>query len=835
MPNNDEAPSLSQSEGAPVQAQAAERSDNQLTGGISEGQQPLAPSAGILSAADDARRQDLLRAALSYARDHNWRVVPVRWVDQNGHCSCRKGASCTSPGKHPVPDAWQDVATTDADVIAYWWRPSPDNYVDTADWFPQANVGVVTGRGSGIFVLDADTYNGAEHTLGGYERRHGPLPPTRVQSTGSGGTHYFFQYPEGFEVRNSAKKVLGQGLDIRGANGFVVMPPSVSGSGPYEINPAHDIEVAPAPQWLLDIIKQHDRGQRGEASSSAEPVTGTGYARRYAEAALTAEAERVRGAEPGRRNDTLNEAAFSLGTLGGAGLLTEEAAWRTLHEAALACGLDDGEIRPTFSSGWRAGLEKPKVIQWRVLGTDWPIRPRTEIGNADRMADHFGDQLRWCPERATWMVYSAGCWTTGYRETGEWMAQQMMRRLEETEALMYDDEPETGPNGEALPSPRDEFIKWVRKNQTRSAVSAAARLAPGVPLMRISQQTFDADPYLLNCMNGVVDLRTGDLIPHDPEQRMTMQCPVAYDPSATAPRWEEFLAKVQPSEPIRAYLQRLAGYSATGSTAEQAFALHQGSGANGKSVFQEVLAHVLGTYAQTVPVATLMASTVDGAIPNDVARMVGKRWLVAAETKAGKALDEQKLKQLTGGDSISARFMRSEYFDFRPIGKIHMTTNHMPKVSDADAIWRRIHVIIWPVQIPEEERDGDLVSDLIKHEAPGILAWIVEGARSWCKERLCPPAEARDAKAAYRENEDIVKQFITECLLVVDPVAGAIGRSSREIWHQFKHWCEQNGHQSLPQRTLSSRIEKNGFTYVSSNGWRGFPGLQIQLDLQGGS
>jgi putative DNA primase/helicase len=282
---------------------------------------------------------------------------------------------------------------------------------------------------------------------------------------------------------------------------------------------------------------------------------------------------------------------------------------------------------------------------------------------------------------------------------------------------------------------------------------------------------------------------------------------------------------------MRAYLQRVAGYCATALTTEQVMFLWHGAGANGKSVAQAVLAHVLGAYAQTMPVSTLMASSVDDRIPNDVARMAGRRFMIASETKQGKSLDEQRMKALTGGDSIAARYMRAEWFEFKPVGKIQLTTNHLPRMSDDAATWRRIHLIPWPVVIPEAERDGGLQQNLIEQESPGILNWIIAGALAWGETGLEAPQGVLTAKEEYRVEEDIVGQFIAEMLDVVEPKNGVSGRDSAAIFSAYELWARTEGHKQearLPRRALTSRIQKHRFEYVRSNGWSGFPGLQVR-------
>jgi putative DNA primase/helicase len=792
--------------------------------------QDIPAATGPLSGEADERRKAIMRAAMDYAQ-RGWKVIPVHWVTDEGACSCRLAGNCKGPGKHPIHVNWPKVATSDTSVILDWWRQTAQ--LPARDWYPAANLGIVTGADSGIFALDNDEYAGGGLTLAKYARRHGEMPVTRVHQTGGGGQHLIFAHPR-FPIRNSARKRLGEGLDIRGEHGFVVAPPSVSVKGPYEVMPVHDIDPGPAPAWLLRLLEEEDHGQRGTLIAGAEPSAGTGIARRYSEAAMRKSAERMREAQPGTRNDVLNEVSFSLGTLGAAGLVTEESAWLAIHEAALSTGLDDAEIKRTFLNGWRAGLKEPRQIQWNVNG-DWPVRARTDIGMADRMADHFADVLRWCPERKTWMTYVNGVWISATPETGEWYAQHMVRRLIDTEGEAYDDEPGEQFNaaGEPEPaaSPRDDFIHWVNtKAHTIKAISAAARLGRGLPLMQISASGFDPDALYLNCLNGVADLVSGQLIQHDPELRMTLQCPVSYHPGATAPQWQAFLERVQPDPEIRAYLRRVCGYSITALTGEQVFFLHHGKGANGKSVLFDVVGRILGGYNQVVPVETLLATQIEGRVPNDVARMDGRRLLLASETKMGKQLDEAKLKQLTGGETITARYMRGEFFEFKPVGHIHLATNHLPRMSDDGATWRRLQLITWDVIIPEDERDPDLANRLYREEGEGILDWLIQGAREWRDMGLAVPASLRLAAQEYRDEEDFVAQFVKECMTTDLPVKnGRVASSVGEVWNFYNTWAEQRGAPAYKQIALTSRLKKI-LPHTRSNGWAGYTTAVINAE-----
>lgn len=836
MQGNEEGPAVT---GPPMEQDAAGASAEANTTAEEDasGTGTLIDYSGFsLGEEEEERRRTLCRAAGAYAH-RGWRVIPVRWVDENGVCSCQRGAECGSPGKHPVHDDWPDIATNDPAEAAFWWREPPSGQAE--EYWPRANIGLVTGPGSGIFVLDEDTYAGGELTLAGYERRHGDLPRTRIHYTGSGGRHYFWQYP-GFPVRNSAGKVLGAGLDIRGDRGFVVAPPSVSAKGAYEItNPAHDIDPAPAPEWLLALLESHAGQQSGLGSPTLDQAP-SGLVHAYVQAALDGESRTVREAPEGSRNDRLNTSAFALGTIGAHGLLDERTAFAALQDAALAAGLSPGEIGPTFRSGWSAGLASPREIHLNEIADPATSFSLDEIGLGQRLVHHSGAVLRWVDGWEEWRLYSAGAWRTRSQTEPERRALAMIVAMEATEAPAWDDTPQIGSDDKIVlnkdgdpVSPRSIFLEWVRRQRAWSKVQAAVKMGRTMPRMLALPEHFDADPMVMGFANGALDLRTGELRPHSPDEMLTMASPVSYSPDADQTPWLAYLEEVQPDPEMRGYLQRLSGYCLTGSIQEQAAILHWGTGANGKSVWLEVLAHVMGDYAQVVPASTLLAKPISH-IPNDIARMRGRRFLQISETPAGKRLDEEVLKGLTGGELITARFMRGEFFDFKPTGKINLVTNHLPHLSGSHAIWRRLHMLPWEVTIPAERQDRDLSRRLIAESAMGVAAWAVEGCLAWQRQGLCPPLRALDTKQQYREQEDILGQFVQDCIDIKHDTAGVVaGRSMPELFERWRYWCQSNGYREVgTQRTLCNRLKEKGYTYDNhDHKRRGFPQLQVRVDV----
>src|SRR6516164_7987677 len=789
-----------------------------------------------LNPAQEERRHILAQAALSYAQ-RGWKVIPVRWVDAEGHCTCKQGAGCPSAGKHPIHDGWPDLATDDPMEVASWWREPPDNGI-AEEWWPEANVGIVTGQISNVFVLDEDTYNGGEKTLDNYRVRHGDLPLTRIQVTGGGGRHYLWTYP-GFQIHNNVGRTLGQGLDIKGDRGFIVMPPSVSGKGPYLIeNPAHDIDPVPAPAWLLELLKAYTNQQRGIEGSPTD-LAPAALVSAYAQAALASETDTVRTAPVGARNERLNAAAFALGSLGGIGLIDEATARKALTDAALAAGLGAPEIAATFRSGWKSGLENPRTDLHLRGVTDQGFKfSQDEYGLGARMVYLYGAILKWIPGLQRWMLYMNGWWTSCKIDTANTFAIKMIDNLYDLGKEEYEEEPlqdgkggtEVNKDAEEL-TPREKFWEWTRKQRNKSRTINTTALFQMMEGGRIDADLFDSEDMKFVWANGLMDLTTGELGPHDPLVYSTMSSSIVYDPGADQSLWLKFLSEVMPDPEMRSYLQRISGYSLTGSTQEQAAVLHWGEGANGKSVWLEVMAYVAGSYAQVVPANTLLLKPV-GTIPNDVARMRGRRFLQVSETPQNKKLDEEVVKSLTGGELITARFMRGEFFDFKPTGKINLVTNHLPHLSPSHSIWRRLHIVPWEITIPEDEQDKELAKKIIQFNSPGVAAWAVQGCLEWQLRGLDPPPKAQASKKQYRHEENRLAQWLLDECDIVDSSPGVVvGRRVEDLYESWNHWYKrtQNTIFSGSQRSFTNMMKAEGYPYSNVNhDMRGFPGVQLK-------
>ncbi len=439
----------------------------------------------------------------------------------------------------------------------------------------------------------------------------------------------------------------------------------------------------------------------------------------------------------------------------------------------------------------------------------------TDMGNAERLVAHVGQDLRYVHLSETWFEWTGKRWQKD--ETGAAMRRACATiRAAALRADAVEEDKE-----------RARLLRHALKSESAARLHSMLRLATS--LLPVTPDQLDRSAWLLNCANGTLDLRTGELRPHDRADLLTRLAPVAYDGAATCPRWEAFLHQVMDgSEEMVAFLQRAVGYSLTGSTAEQVLFLLHGVGANGKSTFIETVRALLGDYSTQADFTTFLRQQGEG-VRNDVARLVGARFVSAVEAEGGKPLAEAMVKQLTGGDTVTARFLFKEFFEFTPVFKLWLAANSRPTVRGTDnGIWRRIRLVPFTVTIPAEERDRDLGRKLVA-ELPGILAWAVRGCLRWQAEGLGVPADVQAATEAYRDEMDVLGGFINECCVVR---AGAQATSA-DLYTAYTAWCEGNGERPVTRRKMGLRLSERGFERRRGTGgrhtWVGV-GLQARRD-----
>jgi putative DNA primase/helicase len=353
-------------------------------------------------------------------------------------------------------------------------------------------------------------------------------------------------------------------------------------------------------------------------------------------------------------------------------------------------------------------------------------------------------------------------------------------------------------------------------------VAAVERLARADRRIAATIDQWDSDPWLLNTPAGVVDLHTGNLRPHRTEDYMTKIAAVG--PRGDCARWLRFLARITGDDAsLIAYVRRMLGYALTGLTSEHALFFCYGKGANGKSVLLSTVSGLLSDYHKTAPIETFTASNADRH-PTDLAGLRGARLVTATETEEGRRWAESRIKQLTGGDTVSARFMRQDFFEYRPAFKLIIAGNHKPSLRSVDeAIRRRFHLIPFAVTIPPDERDGELTEKL-KAEWPGILQWIIDGCLDWQAEGLRQPQAVADATAAYMEAEDSIAAWIDdrcEC----DPAAW---ESSTVLFASWSAWAERAGENTGTMRRFAQTLESRGFQLQRMRHGRGCQGIRVK-------
>lgn len=358
-----------------------------------------------------------------------------------------------------------------------------------------------------------------------------------------------------------------------------------------------------------------------------------------------------------------------------------------------------------------------------------------------------------------------------------------------------------------------------RKMRSAATVSAVERLARADRRHARRGEDFDKDPLALNTPGGVVDLRTGRLRPPSPGELHTAITSVA--PGGDCPRWRYFLDQVLNDDAeLVAYIQRWAGYLLTGLTREHAFLLLLGPGGNGKSLLVSALAHALGDYSAVLPMEALMQAAHDRH-PTDLAMLRGARLALATETEARRALAEAKLKQLTGGDKIAARFMRADFFQYTPAFKIVMVGNHRPTVRNPDeAMRRRLHML--PMTFRPEHPDPHLAAAL-RAEAPGILAWAIEGCLAWQREGLGKPQAVAEATAAYFEEQDLLAQWLTERCEPDRRETAAVSA----LFRDWTSWAQARGEQGGTAKSFSAALERHYAKKHTEKG-RVFVGLRLK-------
>ncbi len=436
----------------------------------------------------------------------------------------------------------------------------------------------------------------------------------------------------------------------------------------------------------------------------------------------------------------------------------------------------------------------------------------TDAGNAERFV-YLNTGARYVHRWDRWFVWDDGRFAPDDRR-------EVYQRAIQTARTIHIEAAKAETEGDART-----ISKHAILSEKRERIEAMLALARAMPPVALVPDELDLNPDLTNVENGTLDTRTGQLRRHSQSDLITKLCPVAYDPNATAPTWAAFLGRVIPDPDVRAYLQRAAGYSLTGNVTEHCLFFCYGTGANGKSTFLETIRELLGEgeYAKAAAPDLLLAKKNDRHAV-EVADLRGTRFVTTIEVGEGRAWDESRVKWLTGGDAISARFMYGNPFTFTPTHKFWIAGNHKPRVTGTDhGFWRRVHFVPYTVTIPKEQQDPNLRAKF-RRELPGILRWAVEGCLAWRKDGLRPPPAVVAATQAYRSGEDVLAGFIEECC-----DRGVAARvEGKALYAVFREWSDRNGERQVTARAFGDALEERGIERKVSNGRRWFVGLSLK-------
>lgn len=731
----------------------------------------------------------------------------------DGRCTC-SDANCPRKkrGKHPMFEGHDRGATIDPDVIRREARHRG------------RNVGLHLGL-SGLAALDVDPRNGGWEALAHLEEEHGPLPRDIVGETGGGGIHIFFRADP---ARPLPSKLL-PGIDVLQGNLYPILPPSRHISGKrYQwadgSSPADGLLLLmPPPEWVFSFSQKPPAPKVGKddwaTSIRRPPPEETAEEVRKAQSAL----EAVSSDCP---YPQWIEIVWALAS-------TE---WSIARELALEWSENAPHRfeQEAFDRIWEsADLERPDAVQigtlyfyakqegWTATGAGTSLPDIIgDITNGRRFAAaHQGGFLHVTAEKK-WYRFDGNRWLRC--SVGEEVdaAKSIAQQVFEEAVVRYKEDA----------SDKNKSLMSQAANVHRHAgrLAAMLSLAAAEPRMSVPDASvFDADPMLLGVRNGVLDLRSGKLIPATPEQLIRKQAAVAFDPGAKCPRFKALIRRILPSTEKAAFAKRIIGYALTGDVGEEKLLFACGSGANGKSVLVNILSWLLGDYSVSVGTELLARSKHSSEADRYKASLAGARLALLNEVGEDDVWDDQRVKELTSREKIPARMLYGEPFSFSPTHKLFIRGNHRPGVRDSGyAMWRRMILLMFDVQIPEEEQVKNLDALLFSEEGSGILNWALEGCLEWQRLGLAVPEIVARETDRYRQDTDIMGDWI-EARCTVTPGARA---EIKVIYKNYREYFTEAGLQPVSQPKFTRQIQNKDFQTLKSNGKNFVLGITLKID-----
>lgn len=655
--------------------------------------------------------------------------------------------------KKPATAHGLDDASNDPGQIQRWWFSNPEY-----------NIGINCGL-SKIIVVDVDI---KPNTLDAYDtwkelcRNYSINYDTIHGLTGGGGHHFIFRSND-LKIPCSIGK-LAPGIDIKAEGGYIVAPPSIHpDTGKPYLWEESGTTLLDFPIELASLLKTNTFSPETHEPDAIIPE--------------------------GERNKTLWRIACSMRRQG-------------MSQAGIEAGLrEDANVRfnPPPSDDDIKDIAK-RSCKYTPANFSPENMHTTDLGNAQFMVDTYSNIFHYCKLYSKWLIWTGSNWRIDTSGMIKEYAIDSIKQLRQYASVLPD------------PDTSKRLLAHSIKSESNSRINAMIQLAEGLPGISINPEDLDRNGMMLNCQNGVIDLRTGALLPHKKEFLFTKTANVEYNPDAKCPMWERFLYDIMlDRQSLIDFIQRMAGYSITADISEQCFFILYGGGENGKTTFVETIKHVLNDYATIAESDTLLVKRSDG-IPNDLASLKSSRLTIASETSFGRRLNESLVKQLTGGGEVKARFLYGELFGFTPMFKIWMDTNHKPVIRGTDhAIWRRVRLIPFEFQVDPLFKDKHLGEKLLT-EKEGILNWLVQGCLKWQQEGLSLPQEIVTATNNYRDEEDTLADFLSDNF-EQDETAKT---TFKEIYAHYQEYCRETNSEEMSQQKLGKLMSERGYIRVKS-------------------
>lgn len=661
-------------------------------------------------------------------------------------------------------------ATIDQGKIERWWQAYPD-----------ANIGAPTGRhvdaitgapnATPFDVLDIDVDKGGLESLRALIAANGQMPDTWYQITGTGGHHYCFA-SDG-TVRNSAGGI-APGIDVRGTGGYIVVADSIH---PKTLEPyawqtsPFDGTLLPWPDWLRQAIREVSQRRNGATVGARIPLG-------VQEATLT----RIAGAMR-RQGSTESEILAALRVI-------------SQERCDPPVATPDLERIAKSISSYEPG---EPLIEFAL----------DDSGNAERLVNRYGANLRHVADARSgegWYVFDGRIW----QETASKVVQYQLetaRAYQEAVAAMV--VPDGDQDAAAVQRAHRANAKACANDK---GMTSARKLAATFPEIEIKRTELDAGLFDFACANGVIDLRTGEMREHSALDLITRMSPVAFDPAASSELWESYLDWLTKGrDDLKLFMQMATGYSLTGDTREERLFFIHGPAASGKTTFVEAVKSMMGSYALTADFSTFIKGHSVGGPRPDIARLSGARFVSSVEVDQGQKLAEGLVKQMTGGDTVTARFLYGSEFEYAPTHKLWLVANDAPKVNDEDdGLWRRILKLPCDNVVPEGQRDPTLKLRLKDPNdvGPAVLAWAVEGARLWYQTgKLVVPESVKAATLEYRESQDPLTDFLAEACLI-DPESKV---AFADLYSAYIAYCKTYHRRPMLTRKFGERLDARGF------------------------